>query len=1277
MRIVIDLQGAQSTGSRHRGIGRYTSSLVEAIIRSQGEHEVLLALSGFFPDTIEPIRASFQGLLPHENIRVWHAPGPVGYLDHNNIGARQAAEYLREAFLASLNPSVVLVTSLFEGLGDDAVSSIGSLNQTIPTAVILYDLIPLIHRSPYLDNPSVAEWYENKIGHLRRADLLLAISESSRQEGIRYLGFSEAQVVNISTAADAHFHKQPITSERQASVLQRYGFEQPFVMYTGGIDHRKNIEGLVRAYARLPAHLRNNHQLAIVCSIRPEDRIRLEALAKQHGLQRKELVLTGFVSEEDLVTLYNLCKIFVFPSWHEGFGLPALEAMACGRAVIAANASSLPEVIGCDEALFDPLDDDSIARKLEQVLTDEDFRQTLEQRGIEQAKNFSWDKSAKLAIDALEACIARQEEQDDMASRPVCRPRLAYVSPLPPEHSGISDYSAELLPELARHYDIEVIVAQESVSTPWIRANCPIRTVEWFRLHPKAFDRVLYHVGNSAFHQHMLTLLEEIPGVVILHDFFLSSLVRHMEWCGYEPNFWTRALYTAHGYLAPYHRFLAKDDMETVWYYPCNQKVLEQAQGIIVHSENSRRLARKWYGDKAGQDWALIPLLRVPDFSSKQERQLAREALGLRPDDFLVCSFGLLGPSKLNHRLLDVWLRSPMARDEQCILVFVGDNTASEYGESLVKAISASPGSSRIRITGWADSILFRRYLVAADVGVQLRTLSRGETSAAVLDCMNHGLATIVNANGSMADLPDDGVWKLPDEFTDAQLIYALQSLWQDVKARQRLGEQARAIIRTQHAPSTCANQYFETIEYFHCKSASSVHRLTSALAQHTDVSSNSQQCLALAEAIDRSIIPPLQQRQLLVDISELVQHDAKSGIQRVVRSILQEWLLNPPQDYRIEPVYATIDQPGYRYARQFTLGFLQCPDNILHDEPITYYAGDVFLGLDLQPEVASVQREVYQAMRRQGVSVRFIVYDLLLLQLPHCFPEGLTQALENWLQIITESDGAICISKAVANELKAWLQTHEVVRERKFSVNWFHLGGDLSRSAPTAGLPTGASKVLTSLRSRPTFLLVGTIEPRKGHSQALAAFEYLWARDTNANLVIVGKQGWMVEKLTQKLCSHPECNQRLFWLDGISDEYLEKTYAASTCLIAASEGEGFGLPLIEAAQHKLPIIARDIPVFREVAGEHAYYFEGRTAEELATAIEDWLRLYEKGQHPTSGTMPWLTWKESAEQLKHVLFTSATKQEITNCIDVMDTIACSALSNKAQTIEPEIGVSHR
>jgi glycosyltransferase involved in cell wall biosynthesis len=186
--------------------------------------------------------------------------------------------------------------------------------------------------------------------------------------------------------------------------------------------------------------------------------------------------------------------------------------------------------------------------------------------------------------------------------------------------------------------------------------------------------------------------------------------------------------------------------------------------------------------------------------------------------------------------------------------------------------------------------------------------------------------------------------------------------------------------------------------------------------------------------------------------------------------------------------------------------------------------------------------------------------------------------------------------------------------------------------------LPDGADDVLDHLNCRLIFLMVGTLEPRKGHHQVLEAFEQLWQRGLDVNLVIVGKQGWLVEQLVKKISLHPELGRRLLWLDGISDEYLEKVYAASTCLIAASEGEGFGLPLIEAAQHGLPVIARDLPVFREVAGDHAFYYSGNEPKSLVDALWRWIELYRQGKAPKSDGMPRLTWEQSAGQfLKAVL----------------------------------------
>lgn len=967
MRIVIDMQGAQSTGSRNRGIGRYTQSLVQAIVRNRDEHDIIIALNGAFPDTIEPIRTSFEVFLPRENIVVWQAPTPVTSADDANIWRRKTAELMREAFLASLRPDYVLVTSLFEGLGDDAILSVGTLSRMVPTAVILYDLIPLVQRHHYLANPVVEKWYENKLDHMRRADLLLAISESSRQEGIRFLGFPAAACVAISTAADAHFQPMSISAAQEAEIRARYGLQRQFVMYTGGIDHRKNIEGLIRAYALLPAALRADHQLAIVCSIQPHNRQGLEKLARANGLGSHELVLTGFVPEDDLVALYNLCRMFVFPSWHEGFGLPALEAMSCGRAVIGANTSSLPEVIGRTDALFDPHSDTSIAAKLEQVLTDAGFRAELERHGLERAKRFSWDASAVRALEAISASHAARQGKPVLASLPLARPKLAYVSPLPPERSGISDYSAELLPELARHYDIDVVTPQAEVSDPWVKANCRLRHPDWLRRNADRYDRVLYHFGNSHFHQHMFGLLEDVPGVVVLHDFFLSGAAVHVELSGSRPAFLAESLYLSHGYHAVRDRYHTQDITQVIWRYPANLAVLRGALGLIAHSQHSRRLARAWYRSEEPGNWAVIPLLRVPE--TGLARAEARLALDLRDDDFVVCSFGLLGPTKLNHRLLDAWLTSALARHARCVLVFVGENEQGEYGRALSAKIESSGAKERIRITGWADTTLFRQYLAAADVGVQLRTLSRGETSAAVLDCMNYGLATIVNANGSMADLPDDGVIKMPDEFEDAELAAALEALWQDAGLRARLGERAREIIGTVHAPRDCADLYAQAIESAYLSAVGQGPGLIRALARVTPAPADEEAWVALARAVARTIVPRFPVRQLLVDVSALPETGPRRPVELGSYGRLQDILVKPPESFRVEPVRRV---PGgeYLYARAFTLAAMDCPLSALRDEPVAFRAGDVLL---VPGQAGGADSDSYERVANLGVEVQYV----------------------------------------------------------------------------------------------------------------------------------------------------------------------------------------------------------------------------------------------------------------------------------------------------------------
>lgn len=389
-----------------------------------------------------------------------------------------------------------------------------------------------------------------------------------------------------------------------------------------------------------------------------------------------------------------------------------------------------------------------------------------------------------------------------------------------------------------------------------------------------------------------------------------------------------------------------------------------------------------------------------------------------------------------------------------------------------------------------------------------------------------------------------------------------------------------------------------------------------------TDVSAEKNSAIAPGE------------RQILIDISELVLRDVHTGIQRVVRSILQELLSNPPAGYIVEPVY--IDVAGQlRYARNFVGAMAGQKHEESRDSLVSVNRGDIFYCPDLH---LAYPFTTLMALKKRGLRIIFTIYDIIALSNPDFFPRAFKIGFSDWFAgVMMVADAIVCDSRAVANEVKTWLEEHPGQRNLPLPIGYFHLGADIEASRPTQGKDFEGAEVLAACQSRPTLLMVGTLEPRKGHAQALGALELLWEAGVDLNLVIVGKEGWRTQRLAHQLRHHSEHNRRLFLLEGASDTLLLQLYAHSSALLAASLAEGFGLPLIEAARQGLPIIARDIPVFREVAGEHAYYFQGQHPEELAEAIHQWLALRADGDIPRSQEMAHLSWSESVHQLLGVL----------------------------------------
>lgn len=273
------------------------------------------------------------------------------------------------------------------------------------------------------------------------------------------------------------------------------------------------------------------------------------------------------------------------------------------------------------------------------------------------------------------------------------------------------------------------------------------------------------------------------------------------------------------------------------------------------------------------------------------------------------------------------------------------------------------------------------------------------------------------------------------------------------------------------------------------------------------------------------------------------------------------------------------------------------------------------------------------EKLKGQGVGIISVIYDLIPLTHPQFCDEGLVKVFDRWFEWISRTaDGFMAISQTISEQVEA-----EVTRRlgpleaQKRWYGHFYLGSELDLIRRNARLLPAMLKMFRV--SAPVYLMVSTIEPRKNHAYLLDAFELLWQQGSSARLCIIGKIGWKCEELVERITKHPEWKKRLFMFNGVNDRSLEYAYANAQALVFPSYVEGFGLPLVEAMQRRLPAFGSDIPVFREIGGGFMAYFDLSQPATLAHLIN---------QYDKTGTFPaqesvrdwrWVNWQQASLQL--------------------------------------------
>lgn len=379
---------------------------------------------------------------------------------------------------------------------------------------------------------------------------------------------------------------------------------------------------------------------------------------------------------------------------------------------------------------------------------------------------------------------------------------------------------------------------------------------------------------------------------------------------------------------------------------------------------------------------------------------------------------------------------------------------------------------------------------------------------------------------------------------------------------------------------------------------------------------------LAFNRPAFRDVGPPRKPR-LLVDVSVIIRHDAATGIQRVVRAVWSELSRADHDTFDLVPVYASRSR-GYCYANFDFLDRKRPAARI----PVGVRPGDKFLGLDLAAHFLPDCIQQLDAWREAGASIHLVVYDLLPLDEGDWFNPVTQKHFSRWFEVVRErADQVLCISDQVKRDVLKRLGSGRAPK-----VGRIYLSGDIASSRPSTGVTAKAASVLARMKERPTVLMVGTVEPRKGYNAALDAFDRLWHRDPSAapDLVIIGKAGWKTEALQSRLRRHPEWGRRLHWLEDVSDEALLRFYEGCRGLLFASRAEGFGLPLAEAAMHGRWMLARDLPVFREQDLANALFFSGDDPEQLADKL---LELVEMAGRTTPPRISLPSWSACLEKL--------------------------------------------
>lgn len=603
--------------------------------------------------------------------------------------------------------------------------------ENVFTYAIIYDFIPFIKGGYYFPNIASRLQYLANLEWLKQYDLLFPISEytATCAHSIANIPLFKQRITGVAVRDSF----KPVKLTYDAKLLSSFNPYNYFIVVGGG-DPRKNVEIVIKAHIRLLEQLSNGPGLIIVGKYNPTsyDIFRNSYLKK--GVE-KFIEFKSDLSDAQLSYLYSYSLANISPSSIEGFSIPVIEAMACKCPSIASRIDAHQELIADNSLLFNPNNEQELFALMQKIAMEPHFRTSIVDSQLSTASKFSSDKVAKRFWEPIiERQLSKQRLFEKKTTIRPSKPRIAFVTPYPPDASGVADYSAVCLQELSKYVEIDVFTdASQPISSPHIQNFYPITPLPYVS---NKYDKVISVIGNSPFHAKIIKNLEKYGGSCIAHDHTLAQFyfydVGIDKFCQIASKFSHRLI--THQEAKELVQDLKK--LECI----CFDEIIH-ARPLIVHSKIVQTNIKRLYGVEP----LYLPFAVYNKFTDNeltpQSKYHARALLDIPQNRICLMAFGILHPTKcISECIHMIDFLQKWGIDAH--LYFVGF-CSQPFRTKLEKLINNLHLSEKVHIKSRVSATSYKQFLIAADYAIQLRNCF--SLSGALVDCISAGLPTIAN----------------------------------------------------------------------------------------------------------------------------------------------------------------------------------------------------------------------------------------------------------------------------------------------------------------------------------------------------------------------------------------------------------------------------------------------------------------------------------------------------------------------------------------------------